>query len=483
MSDVVTGPERPDRAGDAGPAHRGGPGEVGALVERLLARDTSLWPAGSEAPTRLGWLDSPARLLPSCAEVVAWASSLSFDRVVLLGMGGSSLGPEVLRAAASSDRLLVCDTTDPKTVASVPVEGSFFLLSSKSGGTLEPRALFSHFWAKVPDGRRWAAVCDPGTAPIELARVHSFARVFENDPNIGGRYSVLSWFGLVPAALLGLDPAELCRRATEVDVEDAVRLGVRWAEAHRAGRDKLTISMPDGPSRAFGLWAEQLVAESLGKQGTGIVPVPTGDPEPGPDREPVEVRIDDVYDLGEAFQRWEIATAIAGSLLGVDAFDQPDVEAAKVATVRALEHLPLPDVLPAGVAVLEPDRLLAWLEHQVRPGDYVALQAYVPYGQDGALETLRRRVRDHLGGRAVTAGYGPRFLHSTGQLHKGGPGSCVAVQIVPDGPTAAVPVPDHDYDFGTLIGAQAVGDLAALRSAGRRVARVTVAGGDLGRVG
>jgi len=454
-----------------------------ALVERLLARDTTLWPPGSEAPFRLGWLSSPARLLPACAEVSAWASSLSYERVVLLGMGGSSLGPEVLRAAIGSDRLVVCDTTDPRTVSSIPAEGSFFLLSSKSGGTLEPRALFSHFWERAPVGGRWAAVCDPGTAPLALAEVHHFARVFENDPNIGGRYSVLSWFGLVPAALLGLDPAELCRRAGSVDVEEAVRLGVGWAEAQQAGRDKLTIALADGPFRSFGLWAEQLVAESLGKQGTGIVPVPTSDPERGPDREHVLVDVRDVYQLGAEFLRWEIATAIAGSLLGVDAFDQPDVEAAKVATVKALGRLPLPDRLPGGVAETGPAGLLPWLEGAVVTGDYVAIQAYVPYGQDRALEALRRRVRDHLGGAAVTAGYGPRFLHSTGQLHKGGPGSCVAVQVVPRSPTARVAVPDHGYDFGTLLSAQALGDLHALRAAGRRVVRVTVEGGDLTEVG
>jgi len=456
---------------------------VDDLVERLLARDTTLWPVGSEAPSRLGWLDIAARLLPGCDDVSAWASSLSFERVVLLGMGGSSLGPEVLRAAAESDRLLVCDTTDPRTVAGIPVDGTFFLLASKSGGTLEPRALFSTFWEMVPDGRRWAAVCDPGTVPVELAKSHHFARVFENDPNIGGRYSVLSWFGLVPAALIGLDPAELCRRAGTVDVEEAVRLGVAWAKAQQAGRDKLTISLPDGPLRSFGLWAEQLVAESLGKDGTGIVPVPTTEVETGPDREPVDVRADDVYDLGREFMRWEIATAIAGSLLGVDAFNQPDVEAAKVATVEALDNLPLPDRLPDGVAVTEPGDLLQWLKGEVVAGDYVALQAYVPYGQDEAMEALRRRVRDHLGGCAVTAGYGPRFLHSTGQLHKGGPGSCVAVQIVPTGPTGAVAVPDHPYDFGTLVAAQALGDLAALRAAGRRVVRVTVDDGDITKVG
>jgi len=455
----------------------------GSLAERLLARDASLWPEGSEAPHRLGWLDIAARLLPACAELSAWAGALSFERVVLLGMGGSSLGPEVLRLAAQSERLVVCDTTDPRTVAAVPTEGSFFLLSSKSGGTLEPKVLFSYFWAKVPDGGRWAAVCDPGTASVELARLHDFSRVFVNDPDIGGRYSVLSWFGLVPAALVGLDPAELCRTAGTVDVSEAVGLGIGWAEAQREGRDKLTISIPEGPFHGFGLWAEQLVAESLGKQGTGIVPVPTTGVEAGPDREPVAVQVDDVYDLGREFLRWEIATSIAGSLLGVDAFDQPDVEAAKVATVKALEDLPLPPGLPDGVAVAEPVDLLPWLEHHTGAGDYVALQAYVPFGQDDALEALRRRVRDHLGGAAVTAGYGPRFLHSTGQLHKGGPGSCVAVQIVSSAPTASVPVPGHAYDFGTLIAAQALGDLQALRAAGRRVVRVAVDDGDLTKVG
>jgi len=453
-----------------------------SLTQRILNRDATLWPVGSEAPHRLGWLDSPARLLPACAEVLAWAQSLAFDRVVLLGMGGSSLGPEVLRAALGSDRLVVCDTTDPKTVAGIPTDGSFFLLSSKSGGTLEPRALFSHFWDLAPDGSRWAAVCDPGTKPIELAKLHHFARVFENDPNIGGRYSVLSWFGLVPAALLGIDPATLCEAAGRVDVAEAVRLGIGWAQAREAGRDKLTIRLADGPFRAFGLWAEQLVAESLGKQGTGIVPVPTTEDEPGPDRELVTVQLDDVASLGREFQRWEIATAVAGSLLGVDAFDQPDVEAAKVATVEALAHLPLPDGLPNGVALAKPDELLTWLAAQTRPGDYVAVQAYVPFGQDEALEALRRRLRDGLDGMAVTAGYGPRFLHSTGQLHKGGPDSCVAVQIVPDAPTAEVPVPDHEYDFGTLVAAQALGDLRALRAVGRRVVRVSVDDGDLTEV-
>jgi transaldolase/glucose-6-phosphate isomerase len=453
-----------------------------ALADRLRARDATLWPEGSEAPTRLGWLDIHERLLPQCDEVMAWAAGIDAERVVLLGMGGSSLGPEVLRSAIGSTRLIVCDTTDPATVAGIPSEGSFFLVSSKSGTTLEPKALTAHFSSLVPDRSRWAAVTDPGTVLADEARSDGWARVFENDPDIGGRYSVLSWFGLVPAALMGIDIAALCRRACETDVEAAVSFGIRMAEAHQAGRDKLTIRVPEGPFRAFGLWVEQLVAESLGKEGTGIVPVPTVDDEPGPDREHVEVVLAHVLDLGPELVRWEIATAIAGSLLGIDAFDQPDVELAKVKTREALEHLPLPADLPPGVDTIDPAALVPWLQAHTVAGDYVTLQAYVPFGQDEELERARTGIRDALGGTAVTAGYGPRFLHSTGQLHKGGPPGCVAVQLVPPAPTADLPVPGFGYDFGTLIAGQALGDLEALHAKGRRVVRVHVDGGRIGGI-
>jgi hypothetical protein len=450
------------------------------LADRLRRKDVSLWPEGSEAPTRLGWLDIHERLLPQCEDVMAWASGIVADRIVLLGMGGSSLGPEVLRSAAGSDRLVVCDTTDPATVAGIPADGSFFLVSSKSGTTLEPKALTAHFSSLVPDRSRWAAVTDPGTVLAEEARADGWSRVFENDPDIGGRYSVLSWFGLVPAALLGIDIAALCRSASEVDVEAAVAFGIRMAEAQQAGRDKLTIKVPEGPFRAFGLWVEQLIAESLGKHGTGIVPVPTVDEESAADREPTTVTVDDVTALGAEFVHWEIATAIAGSCLGIDAFDQPDVESAKVATRDALDHLPLSTDLPEGIDTIEPAALVGWLQGHTGPGDYVTLQAYVPFGQDDALEQARAGLRDALGGMAVTAGYGPRFLHSTGQLHKGGPDSCVAVQLVPDAPTADVPIEGFGYDFGTLIAGQALGDLEALHAKGRRAVRVVVQGGRIG---
>ena len=438
------------------------------LLERLRAKDPSLWPKGNVAPTRLGWVDIAERMRPGAAEVQAWASSIDAERIVLIGMGGSSLGPEVLRAAVGSERLVVLDTTDPQTIESVDPSTAFFLVSSKSGGTLEVQALLAHFWSKVSDGSRYGAITDPGTALHDLATERGFSRIFVNDPDIGGRYSVLSYFGLVPAALLGYDVAALCDSAIERDAEQAVGFGVVIAEAAQQGRDKLTIHVEE-PWATFGLWAEQLIAESTGKQGKGIVPVPVAAPEEGADRLNVSMTLKDPVELGGEFYGWEIATAIAGHVLGIDPFDEPNVAEAKKATNDVLSSLPLPDV-----AESSPAELLGWLQGNVGAGDYVSLQAYLPYGNDAALETLRRRVRDACGGVAVTAGYGPRFLHSTGQLHKGGPNSVVAVQLVPSKPTAELEVPGFGYDFATLIAAQSIGDLRALQAHGRRALRVRV---------
>jgi len=438
------------------------------LLERLLARDTRLWPEGTVADNRLGWLDSPRQMRDKSAELRRWADTVRASRVVLLGMGGSSLGAEVLRAANGSDRLLVLDTTDPATVAAAPVDDAFYLVSSKSGGTLEVNALFSHFWTHVPDGSRYAAITDPGTSLEKLASERGFARTFLNPPDIGGRYSVLSHFGLVPAALMGLDVAALCQRAIDADLEAGVALGVAMGEAAKAGRDKVTIVVPP-PFRAFGLWVEQLIAESTGKRGTGCVPVPTTDIETAVDRHVVLVDLEDPVQLGAEFFRWEIATAVAGHVLQIDPFDEPNVAESKANTARVLENLPLPAVDSA-----DPGSVSEWLRATVGPRDYVSLQAYLPFGQDNALERLRVTVRDGLDGVATTVGYGPRFLHSTGQLHKGGPNSLVAVQIAPRSPSADVPIPGYPYDFGTLIDAQAIGDLQSLRDHGRRALRVEV---------
>jgi hypothetical protein len=438
------------------------------LLERILHRDASLWPQGNVSANRLGWLDVVGELAEEAKELRHWADSIDRSRVVLLGMGGSSLGPEVLRAAQDdSDGLLVLDTTDPKTLADANLDGAFFLVSSKSGTTLEPNVLFAHAWDRVPDASRFAAITDPGTALDKLATEKGFARVFRNRPDIGGRYSVLSYFGMVPAAFLQYDLAEFLHRARDVDKEDGVRIGVEMGEAAREGRDKATLKVPPGTFRALGLWLEQLIAESTGKQGTGCVPVPTTEVEEGSDRAEFAIHIGEQLDLGAEFVRWEIATAIAGHILGIDPFDEPNVTESKENTKRVLEKLPLPDV-PAS----SPDQLLPWLTEQREQGDYVSIQAYLPYGQDEQLEKLRRKVRDRLDGIATTAGYGPRFLHSTGQLHKGGPNSVLAVQIVPTRPTADLPIPGYPYDFGTLIAAQAIGDYQSLQSHGRRVLRI-----------
>ncbi|HET6794209.1 MAG TPA: hypothetical protein VFH45_07200 [Acidimicrobiales bacterium] len=443
------------------------------LARRILARDVDLWPAGNVAPNRLGWLDVPRRMRREAGELRRWAGAIPRQRVVLLGMGGSSLGPEVLRA--TRDRLglpgrevTVLDTTDPATVAATSPDDAFFLVSSKSGTTLEVETLLAHFWSLAPDPERYAVITDPGTPLADLAERRGFNRIFLNPPDIGGRYSVLSYFGLVPAALAGLEVDGLCELALDADVDEAVDLGVAMGEAARAGRDKTTIVVPEAFA-SFGLWVEQLIAESTGKQGTGCVPVPTTEPEEGDDRHVVKVDVSELVELGGLFYRWELATAIAGHVLGIDPFDEPNVSESKENTRQVLGSLPLPDVPAEGPGTLSP-----WLGDTFRPGDYVSLQAYLPYGQDEGLEALRRAVRDRLGGAAVTAGYGPRFLHSTGQLHKGGPDEVIAVQLLADAPRPEVPIPDHPYDFGTLIAAQAIGDHRSLQRHGRRVLRVAV---------
>jgi transaldolase / glucose-6-phosphate isomerase len=452
--------------------------DMGELLERLEAHDANLWPAGNASADRLGWLGVADGMAGEAAELQTWGRAVDAERIVLFGMGGSALGPDVFRAACHSDRLVVCDTTDPATVDAVPLEDSFFLISSKSGTTLEPNVLLAHAWDHVPDGSRYAAITDPGSALDDLATERGFARVFRNPPDIGGRYSVLSYFGLVPAALLGYDIVGLCDRARRADRRAAVDLGVMMGEAARSGRDKVTITMAPGPTASFGLWIEQLIAESTGKHGTGCVPVPTTEAEEGEDRFEVMVSIADPVDLGAEFMRWQVATAIAGHVLGVDPFDEPNVAESKEHTQKILAG-----EAPPEIPVEPPVRLVPWLKRQVQPGDYVSLQAYLPYPwartvasereRDG-LERLRRKVRQSLDGAPVTAGYGPRFLHSTGQLHKGGPNSVVAVQIVPRSPTGDVKIPGYPYGFAELIAAQADGDHQSLIGRQRRVIRVAV---------
>ena len=497
------------------------------LVERIWQRDHTVWkPDPTEISDRLGWLNVTDSMCEQFPALQAFAQDVrddGFRHVVLLGMGGSSLGPEVIRqtfgSAPGFPELLVLDSTVPSAVQAV-TEGidpakTLFLVSSKSGTTTEPLAFYSYFRGLVEEavgkdkaGRHFVAITDPGTSLEKMAREHGFRRVFPNPPDIGGRYSVLSYFGLVPAALVGvdipglLDSADRMRKqcASSVPNHDnpGAWLGATMGTMARQGRDKLTLVTSPSIS-SFGLWVEQLIAESTGKEGRGIVPVagePLVDPASyGDDRLFVYLRLEgddnadtdaaiaalqssgqpvvrlelrDIYDLGAEFFRWEFATAVAGAILGIHPFDQPNVQQAKDGTVRGLQEHRASGRLPQA----EADSSLAGLLSAAGTGDYVAIMAYVRQTPetDRTLEDLRRRIigRHHI---ATTLGYGPRFLHSTGQVHKGGPDSGLFLQLTVDHQNDT-PVPGESYTFGVLAEAQALGDLKVLQALGRRVARI-----------
>jgi transaldolase / glucose-6-phosphate isomerase len=328
------------------------PTERESVVERIWSRDGTLWTGRDEAKW-LGWLDEPKRMLERVDELEAFAADTAgFAHVVLLGMGGSSLAPEVLGRTFGGERLRVLDTTHPAAVRSVAqelnLETTLFLVASKSGTTLETRCHLDFFWGRIGRGEAFVAITDPGSELERLARERGFRAIFTGEPTIGGRYSALSVFGMVPAALLGIDLTRFLLRVEEM--ADACRLaagnpglelGEELGQAWREGRDKVVINPNPG---GFGLWAEQLLAESTGKQGKGLVPVPGGSAE-GPDREAAEVRLPDPYELGQEFYRWEFATAVAGSILEINPFDQPNVQEAKdrtneVLSGRATTHEP-----------------------------------------------------------------------------------------------------------------------------------------------
>jgi transaldolase/glucose-6-phosphate isomerase len=479
----------------AGRLRRAGDDDV---VHRIWHRDPTLWaPAGTpEVADRLGWLDIHEKMLECVDDLEGFAHEVraaGYTDVVLCGMGGSSLAPEVFRRSWPEQRmrLHVLDSTHPDVVQSttdaIDLEKTLFVISSKSGGTIETMTQFKHFHALQSDGAHFAAVTDPGTSLARLGRDNGFRRVFENDPEIGGRYSALSYFGLVPAVLLGVDIRAVLE-AAEVAVANCqlkehnsgLWLGIALGELARNGRDKLTFVV-DEPLSSFGLWVEQLVAESTGKHGRGILPIadePLVDPGAyGPDRvflhiavgnednaakvaelrkaghPTITVRADGPADLGRLFFHSEFATAVAGWVLELNPFDQPNVQEAKDNTAKALEEGPQ-DVDPGS---------LEEMLRGITPPAYVAFLAYLPYSDetDAGVRRLRERlITEH--GVATTFGYGPRYLHSTGQFHKGGPATGVFVEIVDD-PTG---------DFGTLIRAQADGDLATLRAHGLPAARV-----------
>jgi glucose-6-phosphate isomerase len=448
------------------------------LVDRIWARDPTVW-TGQDEGNWLGWLDEPWRLREDLDLVLQLADSVvdRIDAVVLLGMGGSSLAPEVIKRTFRQETFHVLDTTHPQAIreleAQLDISRTLFISASKSGSTLETRSHTDYFWEKTGgNGDQFIAITDPGSALEELARQREFAGIFPGEPTIGGRYSALSAFGMVPAALMGVDIDALLLRAIEMaeacqlsEGNPGLELGLSLGENWTDGRDKVCIA-PSGVvpnSGGFGLWAEQLLAESTGKLGKGLIPAPGESPD-GPDRQAQEVRLTGEYELGQEFFRWEFATAVAGSILGINPFDQPDVQAAKDKTREILAAGGEPNVEPHG----SPEELFA----QAEPGDYVAILAFVnPTAEaEGKLAELAEQARQATG-CVVTHGFGPRYLHSTGQLHKGGPPTGLFLQVVDDtGDELAIP--GQPFGFGKLIRAQAAGDFASLQERGRRVARI-----------
>jgi len=521
---------------------------AGRVAERIWRKDHTLWkPEPKGIADRLGWLDSPRAMQGRLAEIASVVEDIrndGFNFALLLGMGGSSLAPEVFRkvfgAAGGFLDLAVLDSTDPGAVLAcaerLDLKRTLFIVSTKSGGTVETFSFMRYFYNLVAEtlgkkeaGRHFLAITDPGSALADLACAHHFRHAFLNDPEIGGRYSVLSCFGLVPAALLGMDVGLLLERAVAVaDCEfdsnkqemNGVLLGALLGEFAVQGRDKLTFVFSPRLA-AFGDWVEQLLAESLGKEGEGILPVVGegfGPPSVyGPDRifcsvrlagddageaqlkalaeagHPViDLKFADPYDLGGHCFFWEMATAAAGWRLAINPFDQPDVEAAKILARKMIAEYREKGAMPEEIPVLtgpdlsvysdldvrKPEETLAVFLGQTTRGAYAALHAYLmpSPGMDEALQNLRMRIRDRFH-FVTTVGYGPRFLHSTGQLHKGDAGRGLFIQFTADDPREA-PIPDEmgrpesALTFGVLKQAQVFGDRQALINAGRRVIRI-----------
>jgi transaldolase/glucose-6-phosphate isomerase len=528
--------------------------QSGGKMQRLWQRDATLW-TGSDEANWLGWLDiveEQTAQHEQLAKVAKEVQTRGFEHILLLGMGGSSLCPEVLRMTFGRvthfPTLHVLDSTDPAQVKAfehlIDIPKTLFIVSSKSGSTLEPNIFKQYFFERTKQvvgaakaGSQFIAITDPGSKMQQVAEVDRFLHVFFGRPSIGGRYSALSNFGMVPAAVMGMDTKKFLARAAEmvracgpsasVEENPGAVLGIILGTAANAGRDKVTIITSPGISD-LGAWLEQLLAESTGKIGKGIIPVDretlttpevySSDRvfvyvrlETGTDAEQdakvaaiekaghpvVRITMADIYDLGAEFFRWEIATAVAGSIIGINAFNQPDVEASKIATrelTSAYEKtgsLPAekPVVEDAGIKLFTDDKnaaelakgagsdksLVGYLKAhlaRIKAGDYFAVLGYIQMNgeHEQSLQTLRHLVRDekHV---ATCLGFGPRFLHSTGQAYKGGPNSGVFLQITCDD-SVELPVPGQKYTFGVVKAAQARGDFQVLADRGRRALRV-----------
>lgn len=525
------------------------------VAARIWKMDGTVWVSDPQAAAqtndltnRLGWLNLPAEMLAEVEVLTAFSAEVKaagFKEVVLLGMGGSSLAPEVYMRTFGADQglpLTVLDSTNPDQVAAVTakltdVAATLFIVSSKSGGTIEPMSFYKHFFKLVADkkqdpGENFIAITDAGSGLEKLAQDKGFRRVFLANPDVGGRYSALTHFGLVPAALIGIDLAKLLRRSKTMANacrghamnNPGLQLGAVMGELALLGRDKLTF-FQSPKIAAFGDWVEQLIAESLGKLGKGILPVVgeaitqpafysndrvfvylrlAGDDNTALDGQVqvleaaghpvIWIEMDELEDIGQELFRWEMATAAAGAILKINPFDQPNVELAKSKARELMAEFEKSGALPGEAPTLDFDDIDAYgsavgstvtealraFLTTFRPGDYVAIMAYLPYTPEieAALNDLRLSLRTGLRA-ATTVGYGPRFLHSTGQLHKGDGNNGLFIQITHT-PAATVEIPGERYDFATLAAAQAQGDYKALRQSERRLIRFHLeAGQDL----
>lgn len=481
------------------------------LIRQLWSRDLSIWNddavTQASVANRLGWLRAPKEFHGKIEEIDVFVNQVrrDYDDVVVLGMGGSSLCVEVLRDVFATKEqrphVHILDSTHPGAIARIErridLARTLFIVASKSGTTLESDSLYRYFWKQcesfVNPGGNFCAITDPDTALYRLAIERDFVQVFTNPPDIGGRFSALSYFGLVPAAILGVDLRDYLDRAEQMALEsnsdsaaNSPYLLGRWlAENAQKGRNKMVL-VTEPRLGSFGLWAEQLIAESTGKSGQGILPIVSDAPvlrrEPDTitvnlsitgrtgasthDTE-LDLELGSELDLGAEFFRWEFATAICGAWLGINPFDEPNVTESKSRTNAVLSMVEAGQAPPDLAKQLSPDDVHAFLNQHITPGGYIALLAFVdpsPLVHDrllGLRESLERRYH-----RPVTVGLGPRFLHSTGQLHKGGPENGVFVQFV-DEPASDPAVPGKGFGFRTLIRAQAQGDLMALADRSR----------------
>jgi transaldolase/glucose-6-phosphate isomerase len=531
--------------------------QSGGKMKRLWDRDASLW-TGTDESNWLGWLDIVEEQSAQQEQLQKFAKEVQtrgFEHILLLGMGGSSLCPEVLRMTFGHiphfPVLHVLDSTDPAQVKAfehqIDIAKTLFIVSSKSGSTLEPNIFKQYFFERTKQtlggreaGGHFIAITEPGSKMQQVAEGDKFLHLFFGRPSIGGRYSALSNFGMIPAAAMGLDTRKFLSRAAEmvracgpgaaVQENPGAALGIILGAAANAGRDKVTITTSPGISD-LGAWLEQLLAESTGKIGKGIIPVDRerlGSPDVyGNDRlfvylhlendahtdqdakldalekagqAVVRISMPDIYDLGAEFFRWEIATAVAGAIIGINAFNQPDVEASKLATRSLTSEYEKTGSLPSekpffedsGIKLFSDEKNTGELERlatdksvdgyfkahlsRIKAGDYFAVLAYIQMNaeHEQALEGIRHRVRDskHV---ATCLGFGPRFLHSTGQAYKGGPNTGVFLQITCDD-SVQLPVPGQKYTFGIVKAAQARGDFQVLAERGRRALRVHLAG-------